>query len=135
MEGKADYIVKKNEKGITIIALVITIIVLLILATITISSLSGENGIIRNANEAKVDTEISEEKKIVNLATMHAIEENRQGIIEEEKLKRNLNQIVGENKTNVIKNGMNFDVTFVESNRTYIVDESGNVTLNENEVP
>ena len=37
---------KKNARGITLIALVITIIVLLILAGVTINALSGENGII-----------------------------------------------------------------------------------------
>lgn len=36
---------KSNSKGITLIALVITIIVLLILAGITIATLTGDNGI------------------------------------------------------------------------------------------
>ena len=44
----------KNNKGITLIALVITIIVLLILAGITIAMLTGENGLLTNANKAKV---------------------------------------------------------------------------------
>ena len=35
---------KKNTKGITLIALIITIIILLILAGVTISTLTGENG-------------------------------------------------------------------------------------------
>ncbi len=43
----------KKEKGITLIALVITIVVLLILSGITINMLLGENGIIRTAQEAK----------------------------------------------------------------------------------
>lgn len=43
----------KNEKGITLIALVITIIVLLILAGVTIATLTGNNGILTKANEAK----------------------------------------------------------------------------------
>ena len=42
----------KNQKGITLIALVVTIIVLLILAGISIAMLTGENGIIRNAQKA-----------------------------------------------------------------------------------
>ena len=46
----------KNNKGITLIALVITIIVLLILAGVTIASLSGDNGILRRATEAKEQT-------------------------------------------------------------------------------
>lgn len=53
----------KNKKGITLIALVITIVVLLILAGISISMLGGENGIITRAIESK--------------------EENRGGTVEE----------------------------------------------------
>ena len=48
---------KKNARGITLIALVITIIVLLILAGVTINALSGENGIITKSKEAKIKTE------------------------------------------------------------------------------
>ena len=46
----------KNNKGITLIALVITIIVLLILAGVTIAALSGDNGILKRATEAKEQT-------------------------------------------------------------------------------
>ena len=49
---------QKKEKGITLIALVITIIVLLILAGVTIATLTGDNGILTKANEAKESTEI-----------------------------------------------------------------------------
>ena len=44
---------KTKEKGITLIALVITIIILLILAAVTIAALSGDNGILRNEENAK----------------------------------------------------------------------------------
>ena len=40
---------KTNERGITLIALVITIIILLILAGVTIITLTGENGILRKS--------------------------------------------------------------------------------------
>ena len=43
-----------NTKGITLIALVITIIVLLILAAVSIAMLTGENGILTRANETKI---------------------------------------------------------------------------------
>ena len=46
----------KNEKGITMIALVITIIVLIILAGVSIAALSGDNGVVQNANKASDDT-------------------------------------------------------------------------------
>lgn len=43
----------KEAKGITLIALVITIIVLLILAGVTIATLTGDNGILKQADKAK----------------------------------------------------------------------------------
>lgn len=46
----------KNNKGITLIALVITIIILLILAGISIAMLTGENGLLTKANTAKTET-------------------------------------------------------------------------------
>ena len=49
--------VKKDNKGITLIALIITIIVLLILAGVTMSFVVGDNGIIKNAQKSKVKAE------------------------------------------------------------------------------
>ena len=51
--------IKKDMKGITLIALVITIIVLLILAGITIGAITGDNGIINQAQSAKTENERS----------------------------------------------------------------------------
>jgi len=53
----------KNQKGITLIALVITIIVLLILAGVTISMVLGDEGIIQNAQTAKEVTEDADDKE------------------------------------------------------------------------
>ena len=58
-----------KDKGVTILALTSTIIILLILAGITITLLTGENGLIKNAGQAKKDTEISNEKEILERAT------------------------------------------------------------------
>lgn len=49
-----------NNKGITLVALVITIIVLLILAGVTIAMLTGENGILKQTRKAKKATDIAE---------------------------------------------------------------------------
>ena len=43
----------KNSKGITLVALVVTIVVLLILAGVSINLVLGENGLITQAQEAK----------------------------------------------------------------------------------
>ena len=58
---------KKQEKGITLMALVITIIVLLILAGVTIAMLTGDNGIIGKAMQAKIRTEEAKETEEAGL--------------------------------------------------------------------
>ena len=52
----------KTSNGITLIALVITIIVLLILAGVTTATLTGDNGILKQADKAKTETTMGEEK-------------------------------------------------------------------------
>ena len=58
----------RNNKGITLIALVITIIVLLILAGVSIAMLTGDNGILTQAGNAKTDTAKAEAEEAVKLA-------------------------------------------------------------------
>ncbi len=58
---------KIRNKGITLIALVITIIVLLILVGVSIATLTGESGILTKANTAKQETEIEEAKEQAKL--------------------------------------------------------------------
>ena len=58
----------KNNKGITLIALVITIIVLLILAGVSIAMLTGENGILTQAERSKEDTAEAEVADKINMA-------------------------------------------------------------------
>ena len=70
MKSTKKYQVKTNN-GITLIALVITIIVLLILAGVTISALSGPNGILSNATKAREDNakaQVIEEARVDILA-------------------------------------------------------------------
>ena len=57
----------KNEKAITLIALVITIIVLLILVGVSIATLTGQNGILTRTNDAKVETRGAAVEEIVEL--------------------------------------------------------------------
>ena len=64
--------VRENERGITLIALVISIIVLLILAGVSIATLTGENGILTRAQEAKEKTEVAGEDELRKLTQMEA---------------------------------------------------------------
>ena len=58
----------RNQRGVTLIALVITIIVLLILAGVSIAMLTGDNGILTQANQAKYQSAQGEAKEKINLA-------------------------------------------------------------------
>jgi len=58
----------RNQKGITLIALVITIIVLLILAGVSIAMLTGENGILTNASEAQARTDYNNAVEKIDIA-------------------------------------------------------------------
>lgn len=60
----------KNQKGITLIALIITIIVMLILAGVSISMLTGENGVLTRAERAVEEQRAAEEKESLYLDTM-----------------------------------------------------------------
>lgn len=58
---------KKNQKGITLIALVITIILLIIVAGITLNLVFGKDGIIQKAENAKIQQEIAYYKEQIEL--------------------------------------------------------------------
>ena len=93
----------KKEKGITLIVLVITIIVLIILAGVSISSLSGKNGILTQATDAKLESEVTsieeeieygqffnEEQEIVRYLTIEEFNEKYPDIDEKYKNKLGL---------------------------------------------
>ena len=64
-------IMLKNKKGITLIALVVTIVVLLILAGVTISLLLDENGIIAKSKDARTETRVSQIEDEVGMWKQH----------------------------------------------------------------
>ena len=70
----------KSNGGITLVALVVTIIVLIILAGVSISLVLGNNGIIKKAREAKENyIEAAEEEDVA----IHALEDEMNQKIEE----------------------------------------------------
>ena len=95
---------RRASKGITLIALVITIIVLLILAGVSIATLTGENGILTRANDAKTNTEQAEEDELRKLTQAEAatyLEEHEYTDVSGEKItipeKCAVSQVEGEN--------------------------------------
>ena len=87
----------KKSNGITLIALVITIIVLLILAGITIATLTGENGLLTRAEQAKTATETAGLEEQLKLEVLASIGED--GEINVTTLKTNLSTNLGATAT------------------------------------
>lgn len=84
----------KTKNGITLVALVVTIIILLILSGITIATLTGENGLFTRAKEAKLEAKRSQ---IIEWLNLKLIEE------QSEDIKRTSEEIIIETRENVIK--------------------------------
>ena len=92
MKNKRNKLIKASN-GITLIALVITIIVLLILAGVTIATLTGDNGILNQAGKAKDKTTEAEsiERVQVEVAGSYGLD----GTIDKDQLNKNLGNIAG----------------------------------------
>ena len=60
-----NYYMGKEQNGITLIALAVTIILLLVLASVSISMLTGQNGILNKTNEAKKNSQVANEKESI----------------------------------------------------------------------
>ena len=81
----------KERNGITLIALVITIIVLLILAGVTIATLTGDNGILGKAKTAKTTNDEEKAKEQINIAVMGSY--GKDGELNYDDLTKNLRKI------------------------------------------
>ncbi len=114
----------KREKGITLIALVITIIVLLILAGISIATLTGENGLVTKANTAKTETKKVNAEEQVKIAVTGSF--NDEGKLTADKVKEELRKIpnVGEIRDT---NG-EFPIEVDLDGYTLVIDGNGKVT-------
>lgn len=121
----------KKEKGITLISLVITIIVLLILAGITITMLAGQDSILRQAAKAKKEIEEQTEIEGVKFATTTAILNEDYKIKDKESLQQELNKtFTNASVTGSMEKG--YEVTI--GNNVYKVSATGEVVKQEPEI-
>ena len=118
----------KRNKGITLIALVVTIIVLLILAGISISMLTGQNGILKKASEAKSQNRIAQNGELVNLSAIDALSQG-EGTITDANLKTALNNNIGEGKYEITGDATNGWTVTVDG-EDYRVEATGMVNEN-----
>lgn len=120
---------KRMENGITLIALVVTIIVLLILAAISINLVLGDNGIVKKTQEARIKSEIGKEQEIVSLSVMEVKENENFEMEDESKLKKAVDSYLDAGESEVINNKDGSFLIIFPSNRGYEVDIDGNINV------
>ena len=119
----------KENKGVTLIALAVTVIVLLIISGVTISYMTGENGIINQSKESKKFAGTVEEKEVLNTSVAAAVGKSSKSKVEENNLKKYLNQNVGDEVKDYTleKRDGYYSVTFTATGNEYAVWENGTV--------
>ena len=121
--------IKENNNGITLIALVITIIILLILAGISISSLTG-SGLFQKAQEATTKYTEAQIKEQIEIAIYNS-RMNSNGRIDLEELEKGLLEIKGITKDSIEKQGEDGKLPWIVTveDWKFKIDEDGEVTV------
>ena len=125
----------RNQKGITLIALVVTIIVLLILAGISVAMLTGNNGLITQANKAKIaNAEGAIRDAVVLAVSAYRAENYNQNqstlSITGENIKADMEETLGDDYT-VTPSGQNIEVTggdLGSATTTVVLATNGTIT-------
>ena len=117
----------KSNEAITLIALVITIIVLLVLAGITIASLTGNNGIISKSGQAKNVSEIANEKEELEVEVIRF--SDKRGNLDPDKVVNGLNKDIKN-----LKEATNTDGKFpvkveYKNGHKYQITEDGDIFI------
>ncbi len=111
----------KREKGITLLALVITIIVLLIVAGVSIATLTGNNGILTQAQNAKTKTEIAAAKENIELKVIEnsKLNDDMKSLSEDLSSMKEV-KIIGETDEEIIGKYNEY---------VFVIDQDKNVTM------
>lgn len=86
----------RKENGITLIALTVTIVVMLIIAGVSLSSLDGQDSSIGQAKDVKTATEYKEAKDSVRMAIQEALLASDDGALDQKTLEKYLVKHIGE---------------------------------------
>ncbi len=120
---------RTEARGITLIALVITVIVLLILAAISITMLTGDNSILKRAVDAKERTERAQEEENAKLTFTTVQMELAQGKnVDNQSFQKMVDENFGSNNANGIIDGNNYIITVVKTNNNYQMDSNGKIS-------
>ena len=114
---------KKKEDGITIVALVVTIVILIILAGISVNTLIGENGIITKAKEAKQNIILAGEAEALQLNQLYyELETGGELTEDEESAKKDEIIVLLQRQVEELQNQVSSLQTENEDLRTQITD-------------
>ena len=127
----------RTKKGITLIALVMTIVILLVLSGVAIATLTGNNGLFARAKQAKVAQTKSDMKESLNLAIQELQVEKLAGAtlddITQEWLTQKLSEYDPILKENVTTNSKKVTLQKNGIIKTYMIDSNLSITEVENE--
>jgi len=117
----------KRNRGITLVTLAVTIVLMLVMASITLQIALGNNGLINKTKIAKEKTEIEYEKETVKRAIRVALIETEYESIEEKGFKEALFNEAGERNVEIYLTNDIYEIVFADTNRYYQVDKYGNM--------
>ena len=133
---------QRNNKGITLVALVVTIIILIILASVTLTILLGNEGLIGKTKLASEESKIGKEKEQITLAYSEIMMDDlfnpNDTELTEAKIKNKIEKLNGENTVVVTKiSDKNFTILYKDTNHSYnFVDgriiDNNNINNNQN---
>lgn len=123
----------KRSKGITLIALVVTIIVLLILAGISISMLMGQNGILNRAAESKREHTVAQEREAIAIAYSASMNVDNIGKVTGLELQNELDKIM--KNTAVTENDTDLNILFKDTLHRYTISQEGTITKKDDLTP
>lgn len=118
-----------RERGITIVSLVITIIIILIISGVTINALTGKYGIIGMTVKTKRKAEISSERENIKLAVIRTMQDDQNLKSEKNRLEQNLTKTIGKNETELREDANGYLVKIIKTQRYYRIREDGEVEL------
>ena len=121
----------KEQKGVTLIALVITIIVLLILAGVSIAMLTGDNGILTKASSSNETNSIAQIKEDVSLAVSEIMANKADPTYNGNESTLSIKNIA----TIAARNDASLTITTDSLAETEITDSSASFDVTVNEIP
>ncbi len=99
----------------------------MILAGISIQFIVGDNGIIAQSVNAREETEISQERELIQQAVVSAAGKDRYGNLSSSTIQSELDILTGEDETKVTDIEGGFGILFIECRHYYLVDNNGKI--------